>query len=154
MAKGGLDLLALLDRPLSELATDPRLAEHLLPLERVDDRTHVSAPELGLDFSDDADGLVRTVHIHVEPHDGMNGFRGRLPAGLSCDLNRSEVRALLGVPESFGEAVTLAVLGPQPSWDRFLVDGGFVHVSYRQDGRGLSMVTVMSLETAPATRAQ
>lgn len=145
-----MDLLGLLGTRVADLVADPELSGHLSPPERIEERTHVEAHKLGIGFVDHGDGVVGTIHVHCEAAEGMSAFIGPLPMGLSKTMTRSEVRDLLGQPESSGGEVTLPVLGSRPSWDRFKIDEGMVHVSYRIGAPGLSLITIMSRAVAPA----
>ena len=127
----------------------PELNGCLSPPERMEERTHVEAPTLGIGFVDHGDGIVGTIHVHCEASEGTGVFTGHLPMGLSKTMTRSEVRGLLGEPESSGGEVTLPVLGSRPAWDRFSVGEQLIHVAYRPGGPGLSLVTIMSRKVAP-----
>jgi len=125
------------------------LTEHLSSPELIEDRTHVTAPDLGIGFVDHGADVVSTIHLHCASGGGMDEFSGELPMGLSSTMTRSEVRALLGTPEASGDSVTLPGLGAKPPWDRFFVPRGVIHVSYRDDRPGLSLVTMMLPEAVP-----
>jgi hypothetical protein len=144
-----VDLLGILGTRVADLAAHPELSGHLSHPERIEERTHVQAQSLGIGFVDHGDGVVGTIHLHCEASEGVRAFAGALPVGLTSSMTRYEVRTLLGQPESSGGEVTLPVLGACPSWDRFAVDEGMVHVSYKIGASGLSLVTIMSRAVAP-----
>lgn len=145
-----VDLNGLLGTPFADLQAHPELSGHLTSPVRTEGRTHVTAPVIGIGFVEHGDGLVGTIHVHCDATEDMGRFAGELPHGLSRTMSQVEVRRLLGEPESSGAALTLPVLGAMPPWDRFVVGAPVVHVSYRADEQGLSLVTLMSREVAPA----
>jgi hypothetical protein len=132
------------------LQAQPGLSGHLTSPVRTEGRTHVDAPAIGIGFVDHGDGLVGTIHVHCDATESMDRFAGELPQGLSRTMSQVEVRRLLGEPESSGAGLTLPVLGVMPPWDRFIVGERVVHVSYRADEPGLSLVTLMCREVVPA----
>ena len=145
-----MDLVELLGTSTAELASHPAFLGRRLAVERFDERLHVEAPESGFEVVDHGDGLIGTIHLHCRPGDGFAAFAGELPCGLAPTMTRAEVRRLLGEPEWSGEALTFAALGSMPPWDRFVLDEGYVHVSYSDDDSGLSLVTVMARAAAPS----
>ena len=144
-----MDLTGLLGTPFADLHAQAELSGHLTSPVRIEGRTHVGAPSIGIGFVDHGDGLVGTIHVHCDATEGMDRFAGELPHGLSRTMPQVEVRRLLGEPESSKAGLTLPVLGAMPPWDRFVVGECVVHVSYRADEQGLSLVTLMSREVAP-----
>jgi len=132
------------------LGSVPEIEEFLTEPETILDRRYISAEALGLEFSEHEDGVVGVIHVFTEPQHGVHPFEGELPCGLSSTMSRSEVRSLLGPPESAGEAITVPVLGDQPPWDRFVVAGDvYLHVSYRREHPGISRVTLMTEGCVP-----
>lgn len=116
----------------SESAT----AEAVLTLaseEKIGDKTYRSIVPLGLETVEDAKGLVVAVHMHSKNHDGFGGFPFGFK-GLTFESTRSDVQAVLGVPESRGQGR----LGP---WDRFSDSGLLLTFSYSKDATTLVMVT-------------
>lgn len=148
-----MDLIGFLGSPTAELQADPELSGHLSRPERIEGRTHVVAPALGVGFVDHGTGHVSTIHIHCDASADTEAYVGELPSGLSRQMTLSEVRSVLGEPQASGERVTMPVLGSMPPWDRFLVAYGLLHVSYRSQRRGISLVTIMSRDVAPSAQS-
>ncbi len=138
-----------LRRHLDALQTDPALRGALEPAAELDGRWHVAAPALGLAFVALEDRVVSSVFVYCEPIEGFEPYAGPLPHGLTAAMGRDRVRSVLGPPERSGEASRLPVLGDRPAWDRFVVAEGRLHVSYRLGSPGISMLTLMTPETAP-----
>lgn len=144
-----VDFFGLLGTPITDVGAHPSLFGRLSSPELIEDRTHVTAPDMGIGFVDHGDGVVSTIHLHCDSGGGMDAFSGELPLGLSSTMTRSELRALLGTPEASGDSITLPGLGAKPPWDRFFAPRGVIHVSYRIDRPGLSLVTMMLREVVP-----
>ena len=147
----------LLGARVGDVRIDPALAGALREPEEIEGDVHLGAPRLGVGLVALAEGQhaevdqlrVSTVHLHCTPDSEHSAYTGLLPRGLGAEMSRHEVRNLLGDPERSGETVRLPVLGDMPAWDRFVVGGWFLHVQYRGDGSGLSLVTMMTPEAAP-----
>ena len=144
-----MDPSSFLRRHLDGLQADPALHGALEPAEELDGRWHVAAPALGLVFGAPEDRVVSMVFVYCTPTEGFEPYGGPLPHGLAAPMSRDQVRSLLGRPERSGEASWLPVLGDKPAWDRFVVDEGRLHVSYRLGSPGISMLTLMTAESAP-----
>ena len=138
-----------LRRPLDDLRADPRLGDALGRAEELDGRWHVAAPAPGLAFVAPEDRVVSSVFVYCSPIQRFTPYAGPLPHGLTAPMGRDEVRSLLGPSERSGEASRLPVLGDKPAWDRFVVEEGRLHVSYRLGSPGISMLTLMTGESAP-----
>ena len=144
-----MDPFSFLRRHLDGLEADPALHGALEPAEERDGRWHVAAPALGLAFAAPEDRVVSSVFVYCMSIEGFAPYGGPLPHGLSATMGRDQVRSLLGRPERSGEASRLPVLGDKPAWDRFVVDESRLHVSYRLGSPGISMLTLMTAESAP-----
>jgi len=138
----------LLGASLSDIEKAPALAGALDDVEEVGKQLYFDKPELGLSFVADGAG-VTAVLIYCRADGAYAAFNGDLPHGLTSGMSRPRVRELLGAPESSGEEKMLPLLGMKPAWDRFRVKEGFVHVSYRLHGPGLSVVTLMTQQGTP-----
>lgn len=134
---------------LDALQTEPALRDALHPAAELDGHWHVTAPALGLAFVARDDQVVSSVFVYCSPVEGFEPYAGPLPHGLTAAMSRDQVRSVLGPPERSGEASRLPVLGDRPAWDRFVVAEGRLHVSYRLGSAGISMLTLMTPETAP-----
>ena len=142
---------------VGDVRSDPALAGALREPEEIEGHVHLGAPGLGMGLVARVGGelaavdqlRVSTVHLYCIPDGEHSAYTGPLPRGLTAEMSRREVRNLLGDPERSGEAVRLPVLGDMPAWDRFAVDGWFLHAQYRGAGPGLSLVTMMTPEAAP-----
>lgn len=138
-----------LRRQLDDLRVDPALRDALGPAEERDGRWRVAAPALGMAFVTPEDRVVSMVFVYCTPIEGFEPYGGPLPHGLKTAMGRDQVRSLLGWPERSGEPSRLPVLGDKPAWDRFEVAEGRLHVSYRLGSPGISMLTLMTAESAP-----
>lgn len=143
-----MDLMRLLGLPITALEADPELGRHLTRPERIEHRTHVDAPAIGVGFVDHGDGVVDTINVRCDETEGPSAFRGDLPMGLATSMTRAEVRGVLGEPEAWGGGEVPWLPGWRPAWDMFPVAGEVVHVSYRDREPGLAQVTVMLRELA------
>jgi hypothetical protein len=76
-------------------------------------------------------------------------FPGPLPYKVPCDATKTEVRRLLGKPEHSGKAYKDKIRGPQNAWDRFAVDSIRIHFEYTEPGLQISLVTLMTEDSAP-----
>ena len=144
-----MDPFSFLRRQLDDLRVDPALHGALGPAEERDGRWRVAAPALGLAFVAPEDRVVSMVFVYCTPIEGFEPYGGPLPHGLKTAMSRDQVRSLLGRPERSGDASRLPVLGDKPAWDRFVVDESRLHVSYRPGSPGISMLTLMTGESAP-----
>ena len=121
----------------------------LEPAAEQDGRWRVDAPAPGLAFVAQEDRVVSSVFVYCRPMEGFEAYAGPLPHDLDARMGRDRVRSLLGPPERSGDAIRLPVLGDKPAWDRFQVDECLLHVSYVLGSPGISMLTLMTPESAP-----
>ena len=80
------------------------------------------------------EGRVVNIFIYPEPTEGFSAFPGPLPGGVHRGATRQDVMARFGIPERSGEAATIVGLERQGAWDRFELDGVFVHFQYTASG--------------------
>lgn len=119
--------------------------EHLLSFENVDvvlfrlaGRTHISAKQLGLAFSHEADGRISTAFLFADGVQGASECVLELPLGMQFGMGRDEVRAAVGVPVASASDGTGHAMG----WDAYLVDGVRIHFEFSQGGAGIELVTL------------
>ena len=111
-------------------------------------RSHLSNPSAGYQLMLHS-GRVSTAFLYAQPDEGFVAFPGPLPGGLPAGVNRTQVRAKFGIPEKSGEPFTCAILGSQGAWDRFVVNGIFVHFQYTDREQWIRLVTIMAASDAP-----
>ncbi|MBY4770297.1 hypothetical protein [Burkholderia ambifaria] len=112
------------------------------PREVVIDQSYVSCEALGVSLVLPDNETVAAVQLHADRHEGFVGFAGCLPSGLAFDMNRSETRSILGVPEKSGEERELPLLGKKSAWDSFTVGELRLHVEYLPGGNGIQLLTL------------
>ena len=136
-------LIALLGLGYSQLSAAPALVGHPIPaVERVDDRRYVSLPEVGVSLVLSAQDRVETVHLYGVEMDGFSRYRGALPNGLAWAMSRDEVQQAWGSPSERGEAQNIPGLGQYPAWDAFQRNGVRIHLQYKLEGTGISLITL------------
>ena len=112
-------------------------------------RGYLAGPGAGYQLAH-ALGRVTTVFVYAEPDEGFAAFPGPLlHTGLPADATRAEVRARLGPPERSGEETTVAGLGRQGAWDRFVLGAVRVHVQYAAGADRVRLVSLMAAAVAP-----
>ena len=148
-------LLSLLGKPITGAALRGVIARDELKLSKEPDLKEGQpdacafiGKKVGYEISAE-DGRVVAVFLRVEKSDGFVSFPGPLPYKVPRDATRTEVRRLLGKPEHSGKAYKDKILGPQNAWDRFAVDSIRVHFEYTDPGLQISLVTLMTEESAP-----
>jgi hypothetical protein len=94
-------------------------------------------------------GRIDTAFIYVQPAEGFQPFGRPLPAGLSSEATRHEVRRQFGSPSRSGAARIVAGLGRQGAWDRFDMGQVCLHFQYAEPDERVRLVTIMTAETAP-----
>jgi hypothetical protein len=129
---------------LSELLRGIEVVIETHDLNEGDIRIYAEAPRGGVSFVAHADGLVSTIQLHSDGHEGYDGYQGTMPAGLRFSDDRRAVRGRLGEPSGSGEPRSVPGLGPMPAWDRFDRPHAVLHVEYLPSGPGLRLVTVMT----------
>lgn len=94
-------------------------------------------------------GRVATAFLYAEPAHGFAAFPHPLPGGLPRGATRADVLARFGTPERSGEPFTCNILGRQGAWDRFVVDGIYIHFQYTEPEQRVRLVSVMAADVAP-----
>lgn len=114
------------------------------PMESADPDTgdiDIEFPDQGVAFICTPRYIVRTVFLSSD-----EAMRYR---GVRFDLGRSDVIAQLGSPKRSGEPTNHEILGKFGPWDQFWMGGHVVHVEYRLDAPGISLITIMLPEFVP-----
>jgi hypothetical protein len=96
-----------------------------------------------------SNGRIETLFVFLVPTEEYESFDGALTWGLSGESTRSDVLRCLGRPERSGEAQTIAGLGRQGTWDRFMLGGICLHCQYTEPKERLRQLTVMAADIAP-----
>jgi len=89
------------------------------------------------------DGLVDTIFLHAFGKDDFMEFPGPLPAGLTFESRRTDVRHAFGTPESSGGPDKVTNVYSHDGWDRYAVGARFIHFSYRRNDGRIDLVTLM-----------
>lgn len=125
----------LLNKHFEELSRVEPLKNINIPeREIIVDRAHLSFHDIGLSLILPDCETVGEIQLHSQGHEGFKGFPWPMPAGVTFDMSRADVRALLGKPEQSGEAGHVFPFGLMPSWDSFLTRSLRIHVEYNLNG--------------------
>ncbi|WP_240229623.1 hypothetical protein [Devosia lacusdianchii] len=135
-------IVELLGARYGDLPKMRQLAGLSLQLEVIGDQSYVSLPEAGISLVLPDGVMVSAVQVHGSTS-GFSQFAGELPHGIDFSMGREHARALLGDPDSEGEARNLPLLGLKPAWDSFLMDGYRLHLEYTIDTTSIQLVSIM-----------
>jgi len=144
-----LNASAFLGEPPETVESSPGLLDDAVTYERVDATLYGEAVRSALSFIVDDDGRIGTVHLYAHGHQGFDGYAGALPSGIRFDMSRSQVRAVLGSPEKSSERTSTTGRVHQ-SWDRFDLEGAFLHLEYERDLRSIRSIRLITLMTPSA----
>jgi hypothetical protein len=116
----------------------------------IEGTTHVDFRSLGLGISLTESGTIKTIHFYAKGRDPQfQRYAGSLPHDLTMDDDMTSVRGRLGQPARSGGAQMLPVLGLSRPWDRYDFSTYSLHAEYAEDGSSLTLVTLMTRDTAP-----
>ncbi len=144
-----LDAVSLLDSHVDTVRASADLPDDAVAVESIDGRLYGEILIAGVSFVVGDDGLIGTVHVHPEGHEGYRGYVGPIPSGIRFDMTRAEVRSHLGSPSAAGEPRTIDYYEDGPAWDRFDLGHAQMHVEYAVDGRSIQLVTLMTQAAVP-----
>jgi cell wall assembly regulator SMI1 len=94
----------------------------------------------GFEIHHSKKGRIETIHLFVVPAQGYAAFAGALSKGLQAGDGVEEVRHQFGKPTRSG---------PQGGWDRFDSDRVCIRFGYRDDEKGIRMISLMAPDVAP-----
>ncbi|MCB1602338.1 MAG: hypothetical protein KDI66_20130 [Xanthomonadales bacterium] len=131
----------LIGRKLSQEKSATASALRVLAIvECIEGECSYVVPPLGIEVSADASGMIVTVHLHSEGHEGFNAFPFSLEE-LTFSSSRSEVREKMGSPVRSGT-------GRTGEWDVYSRGEYVVHFMYAPDSLSIALVTLSGeLET-------
>jgi cell wall assembly regulator SMI1 len=94
----------------------------------------------GFEIHHSKKGRIETIHLFIVPAQGYAAFGGALSKGLRpCD-GPEDVRRGFAKPTRSG---------PQGGWDRFDSDRVCIRFGYREDLKGIRLITLMAPDVAP-----
>lgn len=114
---------------------------------------YFSPSTLGIDVTIGGDGLVETIHIYSDSHQGRKGYKGPLPCGLNFGMDRQTVRSLLGDPKNQNGPVSSVLDSTKVCWDRWVRVGYELHCEYPEDMTRIQMVTITRRKIAEPAAA-
>lgn len=134
-------VISLIGRPLVD-CTVP-VAQALLTLAQREDiggGLSLVVEALGIEAEVDSAGIVKSVHLHAEGHDGFRGFPLAIQQ-VGFGALRPDIEAAFGPAQESGGESKSAVLGPAGPWDAFVLGEVRLHFQYSPSER-LEMVTL------------
>jgi hypothetical protein len=75
--------------------------------------------------------------------EGVSGFMGDLPEGVSFSDSRQVIHDRLGEPTASGGGSVIQFFGKTPAWDRFDRTEYSLHIQYAADQASTELVTIM-----------
>lgn len=123
---------------LSEQLRDIKIPE----MEYIGDQGYLSFRSRGLSLVFMSSGIVGVVNIHSQGDGEYNGYVKDLPGDLSFNMSRADVRKLLGLPKKSGEIQDIPILGLQPSWDGFYIEGFAMYVRYSFEENSIERIVI------------
>lgn len=139
---GETDESAVVRAFLTNLDSEPEVS--VFDEEGDDGECYFSYPDLGIEILFDSAMKVKTVFLYSgrEEEKEQKQFAGKLPAEVSFEMSREDVRGLLGMPFSY-KAEVFKVLGEfQNPWDKFQLELRTLHVRYNPDTTKIEQVSV------------
>lgn len=113
------------------------------------DRTYVEFKPHGIGFMFDDRDTLTTIFLYGEEIDGYVTYTGSLPRRLNFSWDQATVRSTLGSATNSGKGHSILEPGTLEIWDRYKFDQWALHIRYGKNGRGLSLVTLMTLDAIP-----
>ncbi|MGC5809931.1 hypothetical protein [Ralstonia pseudosolanacearum] len=110
--------------------------------ETVVGQSYVSFPALGVSLVLPDNEAVSAIQLHASEYEGFVGYSGPIPGRLTFEMNRHDVRALLGAPVESGEEKDVILLGGKHAWDSFRLGAIKMHVEYSAGEGPIQLVTI------------
>ncbi len=114
-------------------------------VEEVEGETYVDFPHDGIELILDGD-VSKTIFLYSEGYEGRSGYKGGIDVDISFSSSRDDVRSKLGNPESSNDNEGQQKLGFVPLWDKYHIDGHYVHFQYSQGGNSISLISLIDSE--------
>jgi hypothetical protein len=121
-----------------------------------DDAYYISFYRTGVSLLVDAKSEITCILIGTLPRLGSfySPYPYELPRGLAANMSRDTVRSLLGMPSKFGGPGTSPTGAQCVHWDLWIFADHLLQVEYPKDARCISLVALMTPESAPEQQSR
>jgi hypothetical protein len=133
--------LADLGLPFAEAALYRAVMDDAQPI-IMGESPYVNAQTAGISLALDRKAKVRAIFLYRQGVEDFAQFSGSLPAGLTFESNRAEVRSLFGTPAMSAEAGGIGLMAIDFGFDRFEDEARSIRFEYLPDDGGLRLVTL------------
>jgi hypothetical protein len=129
-----------------QLKTSKEFSDMRLPdIEIIEDQSYLSVFDKGISFVIPDNKTVGAVQLHSPGNEGFVGYANSLPLGLSFNMDRADVRSVLGDPDRSGEEGEVLFLGKKPAWDSFAQQDFRIHIEYNFGQTTIQMITITGM---------